>query len=91
MAALAGSIDAGDGIDEDALLDGLVKFVKKCITVDGFGWLHPDCLAHICTAACPDASHSGQALFGSFELPLFSLRAYLGAIVRTHELYRLSK
>ena len=62
MAALAGSIDAGDGIDEDALLDGLVKFVKKCITVDGFGWLHPDCLAHICTAACPDASHSGEAL-----------------------------
>ena len=33
----AGSIDAGDGIDEDALLDGLVKFVEKCITVDGFG------------------------------------------------------
>ena len=62
MASLAGSIDAGDGIDEDTLLDGLVKFVKKCITVDGFGWLHPDCLAHICTAACPGASHSGQAL-----------------------------
>ena len=62
MASLAGSIDAGDGIDEDTLLDGLVKFVKKCITVDGFGWLHPDCLTHICTAACPGASHSGQAL-----------------------------
>ena len=37
MASLAGSIDAGDGIDEDTLLDGLVKFVEKCITVDGFG------------------------------------------------------
>ena len=59
---LCSSIDAGDGIDEDTLLDGLVKFVKKCITVDGFGWLHPDCLTHICTAACPGASHSGQAL-----------------------------